>query len=390
MTRAIIVSLAVALLLFSTALARDTYRATPLRAGPSRFVGTIDRNPGDLCQVGVRGIYWSIGGWLAPPEEYAVYFDPADCGECGAGWAPVGASIMLHTDDGNIPSEVNIRAAVREVIEGAPGCAVPGAAVCWSPTMRFGFDEAGLWEIYLPFYPGSADIDGPHFITVQFEDHESELLPNLVAADGCGPCVCYNDWGFGWVDLCGEPAFPGPPTIFVTLESRGAAATADLDIKPGSCPNPLNVVSQGVLPAAILGTGDFDVSQIDPASILLEGAVSPLLWDYEDVATPMEEDAEPCECNELGSDGYTDMTLKFDTQEVVDAIMPVSAGDEVSIEVTGELLDGTTFSFEDCVWIIDNSKGPMTIEMPGPMADGPTQRSSASTASWSTIKALFR
>ncbi|MHC4725285.1 MAG: hypothetical protein ACYS9V_13755 [Planctomycetota bacterium] len=46
-----------------------------------------------------------------------------------------------------------------------------------------------------------------------------------------------------------------------------------IDIKPGSCPNPLNINSKGVLPVAILGTGDFDVQEIDPASIRLADVV---------------------------------------------------------------------------------------------------------------------
>ena len=54
-----------------------------------------------------------------------------------------------------------------------------------------------------------------------------------------------------------------------------------LDIKPQACPNPLNVNSQGVLPVAILGTEDFDVTQVDPASVRLAG-VEPLRWDLEE------------------------------------------------------------------------------------------------------------
>jgi hypothetical protein len=42
------------------------------------------------------------------------------------------------------------------------------------------------------------------------------------------------------------------------------------DIKPGSCPNPLNLASRGVLPVAILGTEDFNVNDIDPTSIRLK------------------------------------------------------------------------------------------------------------------------
>ena len=84
-----------------------------------------------------------------------------------------------------------------------------------------------------------------------------------------------------------------------------------LDIKPAGCPNPLNVKSQGVIPAAILGTEAFDVTQVDPDTLALEG-VAPLRWGYEDVATPytgVGDDAYACA--ESGADGYMDITLKF-------------------------------------------------------------------------------
>jgi hypothetical protein len=37
-----------------------------------------------------------------------------------------------------------------------------------------------------------------------------------------------------------------------------------VDIKPRSCPNPMNVTERAVLPAAILGTEDFDVTGVKP------------------------------------------------------------------------------------------------------------------------------
>ena len=93
-----------------------------------------------------------------------------------------------------------------------------------------------------------------------------------------------------------------------------------VDIKPTSCPNPLNTKSQGVTPVAILGTADFDVALIDPATVKLEG-IEPLRWDWEDVATPFEPytGKENCDfdCHTEGPDGFLDLTLKFDTQELL-------------------------------------------------------------------------
>ena len=47
-----------------------------------------------------------------------------------------------------------------------------------------------------------------------------------------------------------------------------------VDIKPGGCPNPLNVGSQGVLPVAILGTSDLDVTTIKPETVTLNGVLT--------------------------------------------------------------------------------------------------------------------
>ena len=152
-------------------------------------------------------------------------------------------------------------------------------------------------------------------------------------------------------------------------------STISLDIKPGSCPNPLNVRApkthdnpvasksqpddppkpKPVLPVAILSTADFDVSDIDPATVTLEG-VAALRWNIEDVSTPVGEDAEECECNTLGADGYPDLTLKFDKSLIVEALGEVHDGDVIPLTITGELTDGTDFEGTDCVVIRGNSQ----------------------------------
>jgi len=44
----------------------------------------------------------------------------------------------------------------------------------------------------------------------------------------------------------------------------------NIDIKPGSDPNCFNSNGHGVIPVAILGSADFDVSTIDPSTVLLD------------------------------------------------------------------------------------------------------------------------
>jgi hypothetical protein len=142
--------------------------------------------------------------------------------------------------------------------------------------------------------------------------------------------------------------------VIVSRISPYSPIAVAVDIKPGSCPNPLNVKSKGVLPVAILGTEDFDVNDIDIASIRLEG-VAPIRSSYEDVAAPLPE-ANDCNCTTDGPDGFLDLTLKFKTQEIVEALGDVNDGDVLSLTFTGSLSDETPIEGEDCVSIVGRFK----------------------------------
>ncbi|NIS51734.1 MAG: hypothetical protein GWN00_33020 [Aliifodinibius sp.] len=122
-----------------------------------------------------------------------------------------------------------------------------------------------------------------------------------------------------------------------------------VDIKPGSCPNPLNVNSKGVLPVAVLGTEDFDVKAIDVASIRLAG-IGPARSSYEDVAAPVS-DTNGCNCITDGPDGFLDLTLKFETKRIVEAVGDVNDGDQVQLELIGVLFDETPIEGADCILI---------------------------------------
>jgi len=174
-------------------------------------------------------------------------------------------------------------------------------------------------------------------------------------------------WGFSWygdrlLNTCWalyilEKVVPPSPTTFVNL-----------DIHPTSWPNPINPKNGGVIPVAILGTADLDVTLINPASILLEG-VPPLRWAYEDVTQPS---GTECECNdtELGADGYVDLTLKFDNKEFFNSFGPVNGGDIFTLVLTGEFMDGSNFEGDDCVLIPNkdklNKETPMIVSLDNP------------------------
>ncbi len=146
-----------------------------------------------------------------------------------------------------------------------------------------------------------------------------------------------------------------------------------VDIKPGSCPSPLNVKSRGVLPVAILGSNDFDVTTINPDTILITregidgvGQVAPIRYNYNDVGSPSEE--EPCVCVDLddedpdvvdlNGDEITDLTLKFKVPELVEGLRlkDVESREIIFLSLMGETEDGSLIMGEDCVKIINKFK----------------------------------
>jgi hypothetical protein len=187
----------------------------------------------------------------------------------------------------------------------------------------------------------------------ELKDNQANTLSDLVTSDDY-PVRIGNDNGAGWF-------FDG---LIDDVRIYNRALSAEeiwdiyvphpteplvIDIKPGSCPNPLNVKSRGVLPVAVLGSEDFDVSTIDVASIRLAG-VAPTRSSYEDVTTPVSE-ANECECSTEGPDGFLDLTLKFEIQRIVEAIGEVDHGDELVLELTGMLSDETPIEGSDCIII---------------------------------------
>jgi hypothetical protein len=207
----------------------------------------------------------------------------------------------------------------------------------------------------------------PDDVTVELESPFGTVVPlQATATDNCDPDPV--------ITIDELAIYPLGETVvtFTATDASGNIASCSMtvtvflpvaiDIKPGSCPNPLNVKSKGVLPVAILGSADFDVFCIDVATIRLEG-VAPIRSTYEDVSTPVPDGAEICECSTEGQDSYVDLTLKFKVQEIVAALGEVNDGDELGLTLTGALVEelgGTPIEGTDCVVIVDNTKPLIT------------------------------
>jgi len=143
-----------------------------------------------------------------------------------------------------------------------------------------------------------------------------------------------------------------------------------MDIRPGSCPNPINRRSRGVIPIALFGSSDFDVEQVDISSLVLfradgeggmasphEGPPGPhtTLGDIGAAGLPGEE-GEDCACRESLSeaDGFMDLVMKFNTANVMHQLEldEFERGTQVELMLSGYMLDGSEFSASDCVRVL--------------------------------------
>ncbi len=140
-----------------------------------------------------------------------------------------------------------------------------------------------------------------------------------------------------------------------------------IDIKPGSCPNPLSVKSKGLLSVAIVDTETLDVYDVNADSITLQGV--PFVTSYLGADSDHDDSDRAsswvpenvCDCTAGAGDGRDDLVLKFDKQAILTAIelaieREVEDDDEVVLTLTGVLLDGTPIVGQDCVVIRKRGK----------------------------------
>ncbi len=112
--------------------------------------------------------------------------------------------------------------------------------------------------------------------------------------------------------------------------------TIDIDIRPGSDVNPVNLKSKGVLPVTVFGDEDLDVSQIDLATLELDGATPRTRGNSGNVGSFVDVDG----------DSILDLILHFSMDEL--GILPGT--DELIL--TGMLTDGTELEGSDSIRIV--------------------------------------
>jgi len=110
-----------------------------------------------------------------------------------------------------------------------------------------------------------------------------------------------------------------------------------IDIKPGSDPNSINVNSKGLLPVAIFGSPDFDVTQIDTETV-----------DFDILDVNGSTLATRCNIEDVDGDGIDDMVCFFKIKDIAHKCI----GDFPIGQIQGQLLDGTPFrGLDDVRWV---------------------------------------
>jgi hypothetical protein len=309
------------LVAFLDALPHDCELGTGDDPGPDGIMGTGDELDFDqvLLELASNNIHLVV---VYSGPDYAVWENYA---------ANPNHKITTYLTDefGNIPSGVSIEDFIIEIISGT-------TATVHELMLELGVPEYsdGVF-IDPPMYSNVSPDGGPYMFEVTFTVPED-------AEPGVYTFPLY---------LKGDGAIYDEQLVTITVPDR---YVVPVDIKPTSCPNPLNTKSGGVLPVAVMGTDEFNVSLIDPETVKLMG-IEPLRYSYEDVGTPYypfvgKEGAYAC--TEEGRDGIEDMTFKFNKKLIASAIGPVSRGEVIILPFTALTYDGVVVEGEDVMIIV--------------------------------------
>ena len=95
------------------------------------------------------------------------------------------------------------------------------------------------------------------------------------------------------------------------MVAQAAEVRPLVDVKPGSCPNAVNMNKKGVLPVAIFGSEMFDVTNVDPETIELGLTSSPSFW-IEPVKLKIDD---------VDKDGYMDLIFHFSVPDLKEIYM---------------------------------------------------------------------
>ena len=124
--------------------------------------------------------------------------------------------------------------------------------------------------------------------------------------------------------------------IDIAVVPAPEAIQVQIDIKPGSFPNSINLGSGGTVPVAIFSTTDFDATTVDPTTVTLASAPVQLKGK----GTPMVSFAD------INDDGLLDLVVHVSTE----ALQLNETDTEATLE--GKTFNGTAIQGTDSVRIV--------------------------------------
>lgn len=193
------------------------------------------------------------------------------------------------------------------VVSDAPDPACEGDTVTISGTYD-AFSDWGPWtELYdtgieIRIYDSSMTMVDSYMATLGDDQSDPGDYPGT-------PWPFSYDWTAGMADtytynvIAWSQTGYGRMDVSIVGETITVEECIEIDIKPGSFPNSINLKGKGVIPVAILTNDYLDATTVDASSVTFGPAG----------ATMVHEEAH---LEDVDSDGDIDMVLHFDSQEV--------------------------------------------------------------------------
>jgi parallel beta-helix repeat protein len=149
----------------------------------------------------------------------------------------------------------------------------------------------------------AGDSDPNKEVTYEVEAVYSNFVvdPDLDPVTGvCKVAPCFSTWVGSVASLPAKVVIKGPALADPVVESIGV----EIDIKPGSGENSINLGSNGVVPVAILSTKSFDARTVNPTTVTIAGAQVKVKGK----GTPM------ASLQDVNGDGLVDLVVHVSTE----------------------------------------------------------------------------
>jgi hypothetical protein len=155
------------------------------------------------------------------------------------------------------------------------------------------------------------------------------------------PAIFSSAWG----GIAGSTCAPPTQTLAVEVNANDIELnendvhSIDIDIKPNSDQNSINLCSKGVVPVAILGSNTLDVDDIKIGSLRFAEAAVKVVGKKDSQYS--------CSYQDVNGDSNNDLVCNFEMPDIA-----VVDGESTDVAVNGELIDGTVIEGNDSITIV--------------------------------------